>query len=254
MEFDKFCKKYKLEDFFHIRYLKNGNLDIKYHMSEGQLQDLFNHLGLWYCKIGKKSIYLSTFNGKSKEMNIQTLREQMNQAITFFILRELEKHPELNYEQLALAISHGTGISDAKLYRLYVYKEPEKRFEHFLRMKYDKDYRKDFTHEFFLNKFRELGFKETIDSIGLYDRGKKLYYKYIGDMRYIVFCILHENKKWHSYIRSFFIDYYQNETEIGQVRPRRGGSIDSSEGNYVGKFDFEDYKLIAKYLRKDLIQ
>lgn len=254
MEFDKFCEKYKLEDFFNIRYLKNGNLDIKYHMSEEQLQDLFNHLDLWYCKIDKKNIYLSTFNGKSKEMDIDTLRKEMNETRMFFILRKLENHPELSYEQLSSAISHGTGISDAKLYRLYVYKEPEKRFEHFLRMKYDKDYRKKIVHEFFLNKFRELGFKETIDSIGLYDRGKKMYYKYIGDMRYIVFCISYENKKWHEYTRSFFIDYYQNETEIGQVRARRGGAIKPSEGNFIYNFDFEHYKLIAKYLRKDSIR
>lgn len=253
MEFEKFCEKYTLEDFFNICCLKNGNLDIKYHMSEEQLQDLFSHLELWYCKIKKMSIYLGIFNGKSEEINIETLRKQMNETITFFILRKLENHPELSYEQLSSAISHGTGISDAMLRRLYMYKKPEKRFEHFLRMKYDIDYRNDFTHEFFLSKFKKLRFKETTDSIGIYSKGEKLYYKAIGDTRYIVFCLSYENKKRHRYTRSFFIDYYQDETAIGQVRPQKGGAIDSSEGNYVDNFKLEDYKLIAKYFKKAAI-
>ena len=94
-----------------------------------------------------------------------------------------------------------------------------KEYIHNYKMKYDNVYKSEYLRDELLQKFNEWGMKKIIDEVGQFSGvGKELYYKHIGENRYLIFSFFINRPDLHTYIFDPWIASYNNESEIGKKK------------------------------------
>lgn len=127
-------------------------------------------------------------------------------------------------------------------FKYYLVEELHPVAEHTLKLQIDPDYKHDYWKSELLLKFNEWGFMNTIDRVSSFGTNNPLYYKSIGENRYLVFNHYNSTSKKHNDGFDCRVAEFEKDNEIGKKLPKSIEKIKLT-------FNLEsDYGLIKKYV------
>ena len=232
--------KININNFFTFDRQKNGNSKISFSLSnEGNIYKFLRELGFCKSKIDNKNVLYRRLENNFSVTNFQDMK------ITFWNLLkqgEFENMPEqLKCEDILNYYLQKNPIKQNGLFDHYL--EDNLTEQEVLKLKLLTDYK--FNHKFkvntLLSKFNEWTFHKTIDSVGTFCKDNTLYYKNIGDKKYLVFNHYNEKDRTKDGFDTW-VATYKNEKLIGTKRPTEFENLKLS-------FHLDrDYSLIEQYL------
>ena len=228
--------KVDIQKLISIQRQKNGRIKIKHDISnEANIYKLLNEMGFFQSKLNGKRIYFQRKNGKVEIVNIRLIRD------AFFNLLENENYlnrPEdISKEDILNWFLGDNPIKQNGLFEYHLKSELSEFEKHQILIKEDKAYKIDYT----LSRFEKWNFEKTIDSSGIFTKGKDLYFKKVNGEDFLIFT--HHNKS-HLINSGFdsWIAKFDKESEIGNKKPSKMEVLKFS-------FDIEkDFGLIKEYV------
>lgn len=207
-----------INNFVTIVRQKNGKIKIRHDIkNEGNIYKLLRDFGFRKSKLDYKRIYYQRHDNDVKIINPIKIKH----AFLDFLKRA-------DYTNLPNDVSHHdilewyyskAPIKENGLYNQYLEETLSEQEIHSLRLQTNHNYKHKFHINQLLNKFDELHFSKTVDNINSYSsKNPPLYYKGIGNRKYIVF------NHWNymsEYTDGFdcWLAIYANENQIGKEKP-----------------------------------
>jgi len=197
---------------------KNGKIKIIHDINnEGNIYKLLRDFGFRKSKLDNVKIYYRKHNNKLSIANPTTIKQ------TFLDFLE-----RADYTNLPNDVSHDDilewyyskkPIKENGLYDHYLKNILSESEIHTLRLLTNNDYKHKFDIDGLIAKFSELNFTKTVDSISSYSSNNPpLYYKYIGNGKYIVFNHWNYDKKNKDGF-DCWLAIYANEEQVGKKKP-----------------------------------
>lgn len=206
-----------INDFICFDRLKNGKIKITSDSNKkANIYKYLHELGFCKSKLENRRIYYRRENGKVNPSNIHYIKH------TFWEL--LQKGDFSNIPD---------DIENSDILNWYLSKQPIKEnglFDYYLEdsltetetqefcLLTNHSYRHKFQIQQLLSKFNEWNFAKTTDTAGTFCKDNPLYYKKVGDKKYLVFNHYNSKDNTNDGFDSW-VATYSNEKQIGIKEP-----------------------------------
>lgn len=231
-----------INNFGTIDTFKNGRLKMSQTASEeANIYKLLYVLGYRKTKLNNINIYIKREGTSISSVHPSDIRQAFFKFLEFDA--DYSNIPDgIDRVEIINWFYQKRAVKENGLYDHYLADTLSVSEVHALSMLTDHDYKHDFENNQLLSKFDEWNFTKRIDTVGAFHKGDTLYYKNIGDKKYLVFN--HFNGQNHNTNDCFDIWFatYMNESQIGNKKPL------DQQGICYG-FDLDrDFHLIKDYL------
>lgn len=207
-----------LFEFIQVKRQKNGRVKITHDISnKHNIYKFLKKLGFCISRINRKRIYYQRIDNKIRIVSIFDIEDAF---VKYLKTTDFTDMP--------------SDISRDELLDWFYEKQPIKRSddllihylvdsltleeEHQLRLEIDVEYKKKFEITQLQEMFKTWNFNKTVDKIGSFCSGNNLYYKNIGENKYLVFNQYNPKKLMQSGFDSW-ITTFTSEKNIGNKRP-----------------------------------
>ena len=229
-----------LNDFIQVKRQKNGRVKITHNISnKHNIYRFLKELGFCISRINKKRIYYQRIGDKIRIVSIFDIEDTFKSFIetTDFI----DMPSDISRDEILDWFYEKQPIKQNDLLLYYLLDSLTSEEEHELRLKTDIEYKKKFEITQLQEMFKTWKFNKTVDKIGAFCSGNDLYYKHIGDNKYLVFNHYNPNMLMQSGFDSW-IATFTSEKNIGNKRP-----INIKQIKLSFHLD-KDYKLIKNFV------
>lgn len=237
--------KININDFLTINTQKNGRVFVSHDINqEANIYKFLRELGYRKARLNNKKIY---FRRNGTDIVAVSLLDIKFTFIKMFessdlinIPSDMEHQAIINWYCLKQPIKEN-GLFD------YILEDSLTDVDvHNYKLQRDFNYKHKFGIQQLFSKFAEWSFDNTIDIAGSFSDNAPLYYKYIGDKKYIVFNHYNSQDNTNDGF-DCWVSTYENIKHIGNRKP-------ISNQNLRLSFLLErDYHLISKYLNNSYI-
>jgi len=230
-----------INNFIDIVRQKNGRIKIKHNVTnEGNIYKLLHDFGFRKIKLDNRRIYFRRQADKITPVKLVDIKEAFREFLEHGdftnIPQDVDHRDILEWYYSTLPIKENTQFDQ------YLEDTLTETEAHDLRLQTDHIYKHKFEIEQLLLKFDEWKFLKTTDIISSYStENPPLYYKHIGDRKFLVFNHWNVNTK---YTDGFdcWIATYSDEKQIGNKKP-----LDLQDIRLGFRLD-RDFPLIEQYL------
>jgi hypothetical protein len=229
-----------INDFITFDRLKNGRVKITHDINnEGNIYKHLHELGYRKAKLDNKRVYFRREGTELTPLSIREIKVAFRDYLRNFDFTNIPD--DIEYFSILNWYYERQPIKENGLLDHYLEDELNESEVHYLRLKTNVGYKHKKEIENLLSKFEEWSFSKTIDNIGSICLNAPLYYKKIGDKKYLVFS--HYNSE-HKTNNGFdcWIATFVNEKQIGKKKPSDIETI---------RFSFQldrDFGLISDYV------
>ena len=231
---------YKINDFVTIDRFKNGRKKIEFKIrNESNVYRLLKTLGYCYAKVEGKVYYYRRIGDNLIPQSVLSIKQAFGNFLTSASFSDLPGDLTLNEVRNWELSKRPVKVNG--LFKDHLHDKLTSEEVHRLRMKTDVEYSHQFEINFILDKFKQWGLKQGLDQVGSFSKGNPLYYKDLGNQKFLVFNFFNAKRKLHSGFDCWLATFVQ-EKHIGHRKPL------SNQDIRLG-FQFEkDYALIKRYV------
>lgn len=231
-----------INNFISLDTLKNGRVKISQTVTQkANIYKLLHDLAYCRVKLNNRSVYVK----REAELLIPINRLDIKRAFFNFLdnVADFTNIPDgINRTQIINWFYQKNAVKENSLYSQYLDDILTEKEVHTLSMLVDQTYKHNFEVNHLLSKFDEWNFSKTVDIVGAFRKDDNLYYKNIGDKKYLVFHHFMEKQLNTMDCFECWVATYMNENQIGHVKPTQLRDI------RLG-FDIDkDFNLIKDYL------
>lgn len=229
-----------INDFITIVRQKNGIIKITHNLSnEGNIYKLLRDLGFRKAKLNKKYVYFRRESGTLILSSFQEMKDAFRDILGKYEFTNIPD--DIRYDSVLNWYHNRRPIKENGLFNHYL-KDSLTEFEGKILVPVDpKNKARKFNTENLQTKLDELKFKSTVDKIGTFCINNPLYYKKVGENKYLIFNHFNSKNKNNDGFDSWLATY-STENQIGSKKPLL---IEDIRLNYILDRDFE---LIENYL------
>jgi hypothetical protein len=229
-----------INNFITINRQKNGKMKItQTDNNVGNIYKLLHEIGYCKTKLDNKSIYFLRKGIDIVPITFSDIKDAFLNILKDFeftnIPEDIEYTTILNwyYEKLP--------IKENGLTNLYLNDTLTDLEIHKYKLVTDYSYIQEFEVNQLLTNFNKWAFIRTVDEIGTFCKGSQLYYKNIGDNKYLIFSYINSLGKTKGYF-DCWIATFTNNHQIGNNKPI--SLQDIRQGFKLNR----DFELIKEYL------
>ena len=239
-DFKKTVMTKDINDFITIYRQKNGKVKITYDISnESNIYKLLHELGYRYTKIDNKQVYFKRENKNLfpvKFLDISLAFRNFLRSANFINIP-----PDVSLDNILNWYYEKDPVKRNGLFYHHLQENLDDEEQHQLKLQSNAEYKKKFEIQELLSKFNEWNFTKTVDTVGNFGKDDDIYYKNIGENKFLVFN--HYNaKKWFVSGFDCWIATFKKESNIGKKRCLLNQDIRLS-------FHLDrDYELIKNYV------
>jgi len=234
-----------INNFICIFRQKNGQVKIKHNnINVGNIYMFLRDLGFRKSKLDNRRIYYRRNNTELETVHPREIK----QAFLDFLKRAdyTDLPDDINHNDILEWYYSKMPIKESGLNDHYLEDNLTEQEIHSLRLQTNHDYKHKFDINQLIAKFDELHFSKTVDSINSYSSNNPpLYYKSVGDRKYLVFNHWNCNSKFKDGFDGW-IATYKNEKQIGKKKPNDLQEV------CLGFLLDRDFPLIEQYLISEL--
>lgn len=207
-----------INHFITVIRQKNGRVKITHDVNnERNIYQLLHKLGYRKTKLDNKRIYFKETESDLTPVSIQEIRRAFYDLLK---KHEFENVPDdVDYTSILNWFLEKKPIKENVLLNHYLEVELNDYETHILKIKADVDYKHKNEIKNVLSKFKDWGLRKTTDKNSKICNNAPLYYKNIGENKYLIFS--HYNSDSKKNIDGFdcWIATYNNEKQIGKTKP-----------------------------------
>lgn len=232
-----------INNFIYFIRQKNGQVKIKHNISnEGNIYKFLRDLGFRKAKLDNRLIYYRRHNNELTPVHKMDIKHAF---LDFLKSAEYSNAPDyVSHNDILNWYYSKMPIKENGLYDHYLEDNLSEHEIHSLRLRTNDDYKHKFEISQLIAKFDELNFSKTVDTINSYSSNNPpLYYKNVGDKKYIVFIHRNYNSK-NTDCFDGWLATYTNEEQIGKKKP-----IEFQDFRLGFRLD-RDFSLIEQFINQ----